>query len=119
VLLWPTHYGALSHWDGGSITGEGLALSFRQAVALADALTSNDLRRYQSAHSLIQRVPAFMSATMLLMDRFPALRRHSLASFERSPELFARMLKVHVGAVPFHWLGHEGVMQLAWGLITA
>src|SRR5579864_4561537 len=33
-----------------AITGEGLCLSFRQATALADALESDDLRRYQAAH---------------------------------------------------------------------
>jgi flavin-dependent dehydrogenase len=102
-----------------AITGEGLALSFRQALALGDALVHNDLNLYERAHRSIGRVPSFMSRTMLLLDGSQFLRLHTLQAFERSPQLFARMLGVHVGAFPLRWLGDGGVLRLGWGLITA
>jgi flavin-dependent dehydrogenase len=102
-----------------AITGEGLALSFRQALALSDAFVHNDLDLYEAAHRSIGRVPAFMSRMMLVLDRHQLLRRHTLQAFERSPQLFARMLGVHVGAAPLRWLGDGGVLRLGWGLITA
>lgn len=44
-----------------AITGEGLGLSFRQAIALADALETGDLEKYQSAHRRLARRPHLMS----------------------------------------------------------
>jgi flavin-dependent dehydrogenase len=102
-----------------SITGEGLSIGFHQATPLADAIVANDLSRYERASREISRVPLFMSQTMLLLDRSVLLRRHTLAAFARSPQLFARMLRVHVEESPLQWLGDEGVLQLGWELLTA
>jgi flavin-dependent dehydrogenase len=102
-----------------SITGEGLSIGFHQATPLAEAIVTNDLSRYERASREISRVPLFMSQTMLLLDRSVLLRRHTLAAFARSPQLFARMLRVHVEESPLQWLGDEGVLQLGWELLTA
>jgi flavin-dependent dehydrogenase len=102
-----------------SITGEGLSIGFHQATALVDAIVANDLSRYEQASREISRVPLFMSQTMLLLDRSALLRRHTLAAFARSPQLFARMLRVHVEESPLQWLGDGGVLQLGWELLTA
>ncbi len=102
-----------------AITGEGLGISFRQAASLADAFIADDLALYETAHRDIARVPLFMSRTMLLMDRFPIVRNHTLQAFERSPQLFARMLQVHVGASPLRWVGDASVLQMGWQLLTA
>jgi menaquinone-9 beta-reductase len=102
-----------------SITGEGLSISFQQAIALAEAILANDLSRYEQASCEISRVPLFMSQTMLLLDRSALLRRHTLAAFARSPQLFARMLRVHVEEWPLRWLGDGGLLQLGWDLLTA
>jgi flavin-dependent dehydrogenase len=102
-----------------SITGEGLSIGFHQATPLAEAIVANDLSRYERASREISRVPLFMSQTMLLLDRSVLLRRHTLAAFARSPQLFARMLRVHVEESPLQWLGDEGVLQLGWELLTA
>ncbi|MDQ1694548.1 MAG: hypothetical protein QOH85_2083 [Acidobacteriaceae bacterium] len=102
-----------------SITGEGLSIGFHQATPLAEAIVANDLSRYERASRKITRVPLFMSQTMLLLDRSVLLRRHTLAAFARSPQLFARMLRVHVEESPLQWLGDEGVLQLGWELLTA
>lgn len=81
-----------------AITGEGMGLAFRQALALADALVADNLDQYQAAHRRLARRPAFMAQLMLLLDRFPLLRPFVLRTFEAKPIIFERLLAVHVGA---------------------
>lgn len=97
-----------------AVTGEGMALCFRQAAALALALQANDLAAYQTAHRRIQRLPGLMSRSLLLMDRYPLLRTRTLNAFERNPGLFDRLLRVHIGHSPIRVFGLEGL--LATGL---
>jgi flavin-dependent dehydrogenase len=80
-----------------AITGEGLSLSFRQAAALADALASSDLQRYQRAHRRLLRRPRLMGQMLLLLDRRNGLREHTMRALEAAPQLFERMLAYHVG----------------------
>jgi flavin-dependent dehydrogenase len=81
-----------------AITGEGMGLAFRQAVALADALAADNLDQYQTAHAQLARRPAIMAQLMLLLDRFPRLRPPVLSAFAAKPVIFERLLAVHVGA---------------------
>ena len=81
-----------------AITGEGMSLGFRQALALADALTTDDLSRYQDEHRRMARRPALMAQLMLLLDRFPSARPHVLRLFAAEPVIFERLLAVHAGA---------------------
>jgi flavin-dependent dehydrogenase len=81
-----------------AITGEGLSLSFHQALALADALVSEDLAAYQAEHRRLARRPAFMAGLMLMLDRFPWLRSPALHAMAFEPAIFAKLLAVHVGA---------------------
>lgn len=81
-----------------AITGEGLSLSFHQALALADALVSGDLPAYQAEHRRLARRPAFMASLMLSLDRFPRLRPAVLHAMAFEPAIFAKLLAVHVGA---------------------
>ena len=87
-----------------AITGEGLAMGFRQALLLADCLAneslSQGLKRYDRLHPEIMRVPLVMARAMLLMDRYPMLRERALHMLAAKPALLARMLGVHVGAEP-------------------
>ena len=80
-----------------AVTGEGLAVSFRQSLALADAMAQGDLAPYAAAHRSIARLPQMMARTLLLMDRFPKLQERSLRVFAAEPKEFARMLAMHVG----------------------
>jgi flavin-dependent dehydrogenase len=80
-----------------AVTGEGLSLCFRQALALADAIQTNDLAAYQRAHTAMRRLPHLMASTMLLLDRSPFLRTHSIATLRRFPSLFAKLLELHIG----------------------
>jgi len=81
-----------------AITGEGMSLAFRQALALADALAADNLDQYQAAHRRLARRPAFMAQLMLTLDRFPRLRPRVLRTFAAKPVIFERLLAVHVGA---------------------
>ncbi len=81
-----------------AITGEGLGLAFRQALALADALAANNLDQYQAAHTRLARRPALMAQLMLVLDRFPRLRPLVLRTFGAKPVIFERLLAAHVGA---------------------
>jgi menaquinone-9 beta-reductase len=80
-----------------AITGEGLCLSFRQAIALADAMRSEDLAAYQAEHRRILRRPMLMGDLMLSLDRCSWLRRPALRALAWEPAIFAKLLAVHVG----------------------
>jgi flavin-dependent dehydrogenase len=81
-----------------AITGEGLSLSFHQALALADALVNGNLEVYQRTHQRLMRRPAFMAGLMLSLDRFPWLRPAVLRAMAFEPAIFAKLLAVHVGS---------------------
>ena len=81
-----------------AITGEGISLSLRQALILADAMAASDLRSYEAAHRRMTRRPAFMAQLMLTLDRFPRMRPHILRLFAAEPVIFERLLAVHAGA---------------------
>jgi flavin-dependent dehydrogenase len=80
-----------------AVTGEGLALAFRQAILLAESLAAGTLDLYEARHASILALPQRMAALMLLLDRLPALRDRCLRAFARRPYLFREMLAVHVG----------------------
>jgi flavin-dependent dehydrogenase len=88
-----------------AITGEGMALCFRQAAALAPALRANNLAAYQQAHRRLQLRPTLMSRSLLLMDRYPRLRDQILNVLQRNPRLFERLLRIHIGHSPLHLFG--------------
>jgi flavin-dependent dehydrogenase len=100
-----------------AVTGEGMCLAFRQAVALVDALAAGRLDDYQTAHERIRRGPALMAELLLLLDRRDTLRGRVLAALESRPTVFADMLATHVG----EWkpLGMVWpLMSLGWSLLT-
>jgi menaquinone-9 beta-reductase len=101
-----------------AITGEGLCLSFRQALALAEALEAGDLKIYQKAHRRLARRPNAMSRLLLLLDRSTSIRLRALKAMEKDPELFARLLAVHLGeSSPGHFAATS--LRLGWQFLTA
>jgi menaquinone-9 beta-reductase len=82
-----------------AITGEGMCLGFRQALALAQAVQANDRTKYERAHRKLARRPRTMAALMLLLERSPSLQRSALAALARYPEVFRSLVAVHVGAI--------------------
>ncbi len=101
-----------------AITGEGLSLSFHQAEALAQAMSENDLESYQSAHRQLARRPTFMARLLLLLDGRPHLRRRTFQAFANRPELFSRLVSVHVGETSPTHFAFTGAM-LGWDLLSA
>jgi flavin-dependent dehydrogenase len=102
-----------------AITGEGLALAFRQAVALSRALRANDLGLYQVAHRDIAHLPHLMSRALLFMDAFPHLQHRVLAAFQRQPSLFHSMLTLHLKGSPPRLFGRSGLLNLGSKLLLA
>lgn len=101
-----------------AITGEGLGLSFRQALALADALETGELAKYQAAHRRLARRPQVMARVLLLLDRCRPLRRRVLHSLSCDPDLFTRLLTAHVQDTSAAFLAEAGA-RLGWRLVTA
>ena len=101
-----------------AITGEGLCLAFRQALALAAALAADDLSAYQTTHRRIARLPAWMARLMLLLDRHPALRRRIMRALSSDPALFPRLAAIHTGALAPGAFGVGGALSLGWQLLT-
>jgi menaquinone-9 beta-reductase len=96
-----------------AVTGEGMALCFRQAAALSVALHAHDLALYQQAHRRILRFPGFMSRSLLLMDRSPLIRDMALQVFQRHSWLFESLLRMHIGQSALQSLGPESLQVLA------
>lgn len=102
-----------------AVTGEGLALSFRQALALANAIASGSLESYQGEHRRIGKLPHAMGSLMLTMDRWPALEIRVMRALSSRPELFSELLSAHVGAASLAGFALRRGPQLGWGLLTA
>jgi menaquinone-9 beta-reductase len=83
-----------------AITGEGLAMGFRQAILLADAIERDDLTTYPAGHAEILREPQTMARILLYLDRWPGARCKAMRIFAREPFLFEKMLRVHMGEEP-------------------
>jgi hypothetical protein len=59
-----------------------------------------------------------MARLMLTLDGRPQLQRRTLQAFRKRPDIFRRLLELHVGALsPLH-LAVDG-LTLGWGLLTA
>lgn len=101
-----------------AITGEGLGLAFSQAMVLAESLESGNLARYQSEHRKLGLRPLSMARLMLTLDGRPQLQRRVLQVFQKRPEIFRRLVALHVGALPPTELVWDG-LTLGWGLLSA
>jgi flavin-dependent dehydrogenase len=101
-----------------AVTGEGLSLAFSQAIALAECIETGDLARYQEIHDRLTLRPRLMARLMLTLDGRPRLQHRTLRVFQDHPEVFRRLLALHVGALPPQQLVRDG-LTLGWGLITA
>ena len=81
-----------------AVTGEGLALAFRQANSLATALAAGNLKRYGASHRRMGRMPRLMARTLLLLDGNDRLRRMAFRELAAHPRIFSHLLALHVGA---------------------
>src|SRR5580698_9254375 len=103
--------------SGDAISGEGLCLGFKQALALADAMERRDLSLYESAHRRLAVRPRFMADFMLSIDRWQWLRKRALPALASHPELFAGLLAMHVGVARKTDFAADCV-ALGWRMLT-
>ena len=101
-----------------AITGEGLALAFRQATILAQALSRDDLSLYQAAHLRLGRMPRLIARLMLAIGGREGMRRRALRALASRPRTFSRLLAVHVGALRPTAVSLD-VVGFAWRLLAA
>jgi flavin-dependent dehydrogenase len=100
-----------------AITGEGLRLGFRQAVALAEALAAGNLSSYQIAHRRFARRPMLMGHLMLRLDGRPKLREFTLRAMASDARVFPRLLAAHVGEKSEAHLAATGAL-LGWRFVA-
>jgi flavin-dependent dehydrogenase len=96
-----------------AITGEGVALSFQQAVALVDAMVAGDLGRYAAAHRRIGRYPNSITRLLLLVEAHPWLRRRVMRSLAADPSLMSRFLALKMRPEGPNLFGSGGLLPLA------
>ncbi|MGO9452252.1 MAG: NAD(P)/FAD-dependent oxidoreductase [Candidatus Binataceae bacterium] len=83
-----------------AITGDGLSLALRQALALADALAGNDPALYQRSHRRICRGAETMARMLLLMCDHGWIRRRAIQALAARPQGFDRFLAIHARTAP-------------------
>ena len=94
-----------------AITGEGLSLGFRQALALVSAMQAGDLRLYEREHRRLGRIPIMMMAMLLETARHPRLRSRLIRALAHEPRLWSKILAVGHGAEHFTYVKP---WELAW-----
>jgi flavin-dependent dehydrogenase len=101
-----------------AITGEGLCLGFRQALALADVLAAGKLHGYARAHRRLARRAAVMGRLMLTLDGRTKLRERVFRALASDTDLFGRLVAIHVGAGSQAQLASVGAV-LGWRFVGA
>lgn len=84
-----------------AVTGEGMCLSFKQAIALANAIASGSLEQYERQHRALGRRARAMGALLMGIEKHGKLRRRILAALACRPEIFSSLLAIHVGESSF------------------
>ncbi len=82
-----------------ALTGQGLSLGFRQALALAEAFEQKDLARYQVTHRQIVRMPRRLGSLMLWVGARAGLRRRVLHALDSQSQMFGMLLGLHTSAL--------------------
>jgi len=101
-----------------AITGEGLCLLFHQARALAAALAAGDLRVYEASHRRIGLRAEWMAEAMLFVSTHRRLRTRAFRALAFQPQIFARLLAMHVGEMPAPAALLNGV-AFGWRMLRA
>src|SRR5262249_48381969 len=101
-----------------AITGEGICLSFRQALALGEALANGGLEHYCTAHSRLRRRPELMAQLMLAMGRRRQMRTRIMRALALKPRLFGSMLAMHVGEFSL-MDAFRNALSLGWQMVLS
>ena len=101
-----------------AVTGEGLALGFRQAALLADSIAQETLEDYALRHAGILRTPQVMARILLQMDRSTWFRNRAMRMLAAEPQLFHKMLDVHLGEEPLKRFVLRHGVGMGWRLLA-
>ena len=101
-----------------AITGEGMGVAFKQALALARVLEVSDIGMYEEFHRQLMRRPRTMASLMLLLERNSQLQRRALAGLARQPKVFESLLAIHVGAASFRDLWSPRLLDFGWAFLA-
>jgi menaquinone-9 beta-reductase len=101
-----------------AITGEGLAISFRQALALAESIHAGSLESYCRVHRQIGKLPLAMGELMLTLDRWPVLQVRALRALANTPIFFQELLQAHMGEKSLASVLVRRGPRFGWSLIT-
>jgi menaquinone-9 beta-reductase len=80
-----------------AITGEGLAIGFRQAHLLGRSLEKGSLDLYAMEHEKTMRLPRRMARALLAMDRHSCVRNMAIRLLAGRPDLYSGLLQMHMG----------------------
>jgi flavin-dependent dehydrogenase len=117
--VWRGNLALVGDASGGvdAITGEGLRLAFRQALALAEAMERGELSEYERVHRKLARRPLWMGKVMLQLGRYDGLRKRAVRILAAQPELFGRVLEVHMGRAEAKDVVATGA-RVGWEFLT-
>jgi menaquinone-9 beta-reductase len=101
------------------IAGQGLNLAFREALCLGQALAREDLAEYARVHCEITEAARRMTRLLLLMARYPWIRRKTLRMFAAQPEFFSKMMSVHTGVPQREPFRLQELCGLGWQVLRA
>jgi menaquinone-9 beta-reductase len=101
-----------------AITGEGLAISFRQAHALAESIQSGSLAPYCRVHQQIGKLPHAMGELMLTLDRWPALQVRAMGALATTPVFFKELLHAHMGERRLASVLLRRAPRFGWSVLT-
>jgi menaquinone-9 beta-reductase len=117
--VWRGNVALAGDASGGvdAITGEGLRLAFRQALALANAMEQGEMNEYERVHRQLARRPLWMGKIMLQLGRYDGIRARTLRTLGARPDLFARLLAIHVGRAAAKDVVTTGA-RVGWEFLT-
>jgi len=101
-----------------ALTGEGMAIAFEEALALAPALANGDLTGYARRSARLRRLPEGVTRLALLLSRHHGLRRRAVGALARDPELFSRLLGVLGARRPLASLDGAAVARFGLRLLA-
>jgi flavin-dependent dehydrogenase len=101
-----------------ALTGDGLRMAFRQSLALGEAMAHDNLEEYQRSHRQIATRPMRMGRLMLWLGRHAGLRGRFLRSVSANPDLFSRLLDIHVNGATAANLLSTGA-RVGWQVLAA
>ena len=81
-----------------ALSGEGLALGFRSALALVECFAAGELWRYPREYARLGSAYYGMTHLLLELARHPRLRRAAVRYLSRRPQLFSDLLGVSAGS---------------------